>query len=162
LFILKGLLTICPKPKDEVSAAERGVQHHSQVPIRQMTILLAKKIFESLASIQRSSGRSLSFDGRSRRVKVALIAGFLFGDAGTDRLSAFEAARGVEIRALFATMQLSIAARTLPGEVTIRREYSRARSASHHFTLSRHVRRLRSKPFFFLHGWTFSSFPGAP
>jgi hypothetical protein len=63
---------------------------------QQGTFLLAEKIFESLASIQWSGGRGLTLDSGSRRVEVALIAGFLFWDAGTHRLSAFEAARGIK------------------------------------------------------------------
>jgi hypothetical protein len=63
---------------------------------QQGTFLLAEEIFESLASIQRSGGRSLALDGGSRREKVALIATILFGDAGTNGLSALETARAIK------------------------------------------------------------------
>jgi hypothetical protein len=128
---------------------------------RHRTILLSEKIFESLASIQRSAGRSLALDGGSRRVEVALIAGFLFGDAGTHGLGAFEAACGIKKRTLLATMQLGITAWTLPGEVNSIRQNSCASRASHHFALAGHVGCLRAKAFDFLRGLALSSLASA-
>ena len=78
-------------------------------------LLLSEKVFESLASIQRPGGRSLPFDGGSRRVEVALVAGILLGDAGANGLGAFEAAGGIKKRALLAAMQFGAAARALGG-----------------------------------------------
>ena len=82
-----------------------------------MVSLLSEEVFESLASIQRSGGGRLPFDGGSRRVKVALVAGFLLGDAGAHGLGALEAARGVKKRALLAAMQFGVAARALCSEI---------------------------------------------
>ena len=134
LFILNDLVTICPKaicnPAERGLAPIRGHLRfiHFQMggPGQQQRLLLSEEIFESLASIQRPGGGSLPFDGGSRRVKVALVARILLGDAGTDRLGAFKAAGGIKIQALLAAMQLRPAARALRGEVDPCRQQGRA------------------------------------
>lgn len=64
----------------------------------------------------------MAFDRDAWRIKAALVALGLSWDAGGDGLCTLESRGGVEVRALFATVQFKTATRALAGKIGARRE----------------------------------------
>jgi hypothetical protein len=66
---------------------------------------LSEELLEGFARIERLGGGGLTLDGRAQQIKVAVVLGVFPGDAGSNRLGAFEPGSSVEKGALLATVQ---------------------------------------------------------
>src|SRR2546428_43095 len=94
--------------------------------------LLLEEVAKAMARVvgtYRAAGR-VPLDGHHHRKERALVAGALVLDPLGDRLAALEAARGIEVRALAAGVELGLALRTARERVGGDRQHGPTRGAA--------------------------------
>jgi hypothetical protein len=124
--------------------------------------LLLEEIFEGLAGVVgtgRARGgwclrrvgdwRGVFLDGHPKLEERAIISRVLLGDTLGNRLGAFELRGGIEMDALFATVQLEMAAWTLPVGIEPGHQNGTATRASRPHHCANHARSARAHLFLF-------------
>jgi len=89
-----------------------------------------KRLRYSVAEGRLHAGRGVARHRNARRKQIALVLLVLDRDSDRNRLQALKTGRGLEVRALLATVKLGVALRTVPTEIDAARKRSRAVEAA--------------------------------